>query len=386
MLSIGIRFVIMNLLTDNNDVTDSGETMREVRSRGGKNKGTPTLQAIASKGNRKHHNPLDDALSYNMGSAKKALAEQVALAAERKSRRDAMLAKRTMCYDRWMTGRYSMQDLAAFAGVPVHNIRQWVHRYQWPPRPIASSVLDALPGEVVGAQGETDVEILSKAAGVAANPDEVARQRTLSVARRKATVLSRNRELADRYHALAMKTMGLLADYAEGVQIRSTVRTVDAEGNPVFTPFYLISKANGFSDGVYRMGMIAEKSIKLDRLAHALENVDGDGNPIKAGRGGLQDPLSGRLTSEIANDLETLLKSLNQPGRLTPVPVGLQQVRVAGRSLDPVIPPDLHEEPVAPAPEAPPAVEPVPSVPLPEPSKPKALRPEDDPMFDPSLI
>lgn len=196
----------------------------------------------------------------------------------------------------------------------------------WPPRPVAAMARDLLPGilEQEHSGGETIEAVLAVAEG---RPENVAvsdKERAHNQAKRKARVLKRAQDLADKYHTMAATLVHHLSNYMAGTQDRSVVRSVDEQGKTIFLPFHLISKTHGLADGVYRVGMVIEKSLRCDRLAHALEGVDGDGNPTKAtGAAGLTDPLSSKTNDELIAESKKFLSLLQAPGRLTEVPPGL---------------------------------------------------------------
>lgn len=303
----------MNLPTDNDAVVSGGETLREARSRGGRGKRTPSLEAIAKKANLK---------------------ATASSAPDREQLRNRRLAASRQ----WLSGNYSLKELASMHGVPFRTMQSWSKRDSWPPRPTGSLVGKMLPSLVDGSPSDTVEHMTATAEGRRPNEEQVNAERARLTANRKAGVLRRNRDVADRYHHLALKTMELLTTYAEGKMERLTVVGKDKDGFEVHTPFYLISKTHGFADGVYRVGMIAEKSIKLDRLAHGLENVDGDGNPIKLGKGGVQDPNASKRTDELERELDELMSELRSPGRLTPRPSGFVDPMVAPSPVVPTVP------------------------------------------------
>lgn len=343
----------MNLPSDDETIVSTGETLREAKARGGRNKGKPSLEAISRKANRNKEKERND---------------------------------RVRAFTLWQTGNYTKRQLALALGVHYDTLKSWAKRDEWPERPLSAAVAEILPGVVASESGETNEEVLAAASGRRPDQEQVQKERANAQAKRKSQVLARNRLLADRYHLLAMKTMDLLTDYANGTLVRSVVKTVDEQGKPIFTPFYLISKTHGFADGVYRLGMIAEKSIKLDRAAHALEGVDGDGNPLKLGKGKLADPLATKLTSELEADLQNLLAAIQAPGRVTEKPSGLlPMVLDAAPAVSPsipVVPPGPLSEQLAPFIPAmlPPAAEDPPS-----PQRAETRPPEQDPAhaFDP---
>lgn len=243
----------------------------------------------------------------------------------------------------WRTGEYTQAQIGIALEVPTGTVYSWSSRNGWPPRPVAAMARDLLPSileeEVEG--GQTIEAVLAAAEGRKENKVESDRERANNQARRKAKVLKRAQDLADKYHTMAASLVHHLNNYMAGTQDRSVVRSVDEEGKTIYLPFHLISKTHGLADGVYRVGMVIEKSLRCDRLAHALEGVDGDGNPTKAtGAVGLGDPMSSKTNEELIAESKRLFSLLETPGRLTEVPPGLlEPIPLAAPVEVPVDPP-----------------------------------------------
>lgn len=289
----------MGFPIDDDSVLASGETLRQAKSRGGKSKAITSLET-ASRGKKKG------------GRKAKGTTSDVNWPAIR---------------EQWMTGRYSKPELAEMFGVPIGTLKSQAHRDRWPSRPLGPMVQQVLPSLAEAADPnaspETIERLLAAAEGREVNEEASDRERAVAAAQRKASVLRRHRNIADLYFALAVKTTHLLSDYADGKMSRSFVKTKDPDGKDVNVPFHLISKAHGFSDGVYRVGMILQRAVSLDRMVNALENVDGDGNPIGSGGAGASDQVSALTTDELERKLEELLDNLKAPGRVTALPPGL---------------------------------------------------------------
>lgn len=283
---------------DQDGITVSGETVREAKSRGGK-------QQMSRGVHRQVH-----------GSAKTPLGStwlQV--------RRD------------WESGAFSQRALADAHSIPIATLRSRMAASAnagdpWGSRPIADLVSKALPGLMdattpgVDPSAGTIESIIAQTEGRPVDPDAVANERAGGVAQRKAIILRGHRSMADRYQKLVNRTMDLLEEYVGGSMPFAFVRSKDAQGNPIVVPFHLLSKQHGFMDGVERAGSIMERTIKLQRMAHGLDGVDGDGNQIKPGSGGV-NPYAGLSDDELKVKVLQLASSLTLPSRVTPVPSGL---------------------------------------------------------------
>lgn len=278
---------------DQDGITRSGETIREAKKRGGRNQ--------PSKGKNKQ---AYGGMTTPSGTS--------------------WLQVRSD----WLTGAFTERGLADAHGVPIATLRSRMHKKSdpWGPRPLQHSISRALPGLVDAlpdgggsASMDTIEAITAQIEGRAVDSDAVHVERASSAAQRKAAILRNHRDMANAYTKLANLSVKLLTDYAEGSLPCSYVKSTDADGKLIHLPFYLLSKQHGLMDGVDKVGSIVSKAVNLQRLAHGLEDVDGDGNQRKPGAGAVNQ-YANLTDDELATKLSQLTESLSAPRRLTPVP------------------------------------------------------------------
>lgn len=235
----------------------------------------------------------------------------------------------------WETGAFSERGLADAHGIHVATLRARMRRKgdEWPPRPMTALVSAALPGlmDALPDGGDPDAatieSITAQIEGRPANNDEVLKERAKSSAQRKSLVLRNHRTMADDFQVLAYSTLKLLTDYSNGKLPRAYVTSVDSEGNKVTVPFHLLSKQHGLMDGVDKCGSILMKTIQLQRAAHGLEEVDGDGNPKPKDGKSSANPFTQLTDDELRMEFANLVNTLNTSGRVTPVPAGVVGLR-----------------------------------------------------------
>ncbi len=226
----------------------------------------------------------------------------------------------------WQTGAFTLRGLSSAHMVPLNTLTYRMKRDEkngapWGDRPLASAVTAVLPGFVVDADAR-DVSVEQVLADIEErepDADTVHKERASAVAQRKAVILRGHRQIAAECHALYTKAAFLLSEYMQGRQASAFVKASNEKGEQILLPLRLVSAQHGIMDGLDKLVKIAERTIKIEREANALQGVDGDGNPIKAT--GLSTNALAHLTDEeIVRKTEELAASLTVPGRLTPVP------------------------------------------------------------------
>jgi len=227
----------------------------------------------------------------------------------------------------WMTGAFSVLALSEAHGIDRTTLRHRMARDNWPPRPTAALVQQALPGAVldscIGGDEETIEATISLLEGRGTDADRLAAERAGSEAKRKAAILRDHRKMANDYGVLANRVLFLLTNYANGVSDVTFVQGKDHDGALVRFPFHLLSRQHGLMDGVHRLGTILEMAIRLQRVSNGLEDVDGDGNPKRAGAAGGSAVDRSKSDDELLAAVHSLMESLQTPSRMTPVPPGL---------------------------------------------------------------
>lgn len=237
----------------------------------------------------------------------------------------------------WATGAFSERGLADAHGIPISTLRARMKRKgdEWPPRPMSALVSAALPGlmDALPDGGDPDAatieSITAQIEGRPADSDAMLKERAKVSAQRKSLVLRNHRTMADDFQALAFSTLKLLTDYSKGTLPRAFVTSVDVEGNKVTVPFHLLSKQHGLMDGVDKCGSIMMKAIQIQRAAHGLEEVDGDGNPKPKDGKSSANPFTQLTDEELRMEFANLVNTLNTSGRVTPVPAGVVGLRGA---------------------------------------------------------
>lgn len=228
----------------------------------------------------------------------------------------------------WESGAFTERGLADAHGVHIATLRSRMRRKgdEWGPRPLQGMVSRALPGLVDAlpsgrdASSETIEAIIAQAEGRPVDAAALSAERVNASVQRKAVTLRSHREMADSYARLAQTTLKLLTDYAAGNLPCAYVRSKDHEGKDIIIPFHLLSKQHGLMDGVDKVGSILGRAFALQRSAHGLEDVDGDGNPKKPNGAGVANPYSRLTDEELVAKLGALSTALASPSRLTPVP------------------------------------------------------------------
>ena len=222
----------------------------------------------------------------------------------------------------WETGAFTLRGLADAHSVPVGTLRYRMAKEVWGDRPIAPAVQAALPGLVEDpSPRDSSVEtVLAAIEGRAPDPDVTHKERASNVAQRKAVVLRGHRQISDQLQVLYSKSVKLLDRYMDGELPFSFVKTKNERGEDMYLPFRLVSAQHGLFDGLDKVAKIAERLINIQRKAHGLEGVDGDGNPIKPNGSGATNILAGLREDEILTKVDGLMTALKAPTRLTPVP------------------------------------------------------------------
>lgn len=220
---------------------------------------------------------------------------------------------------------FTVADLAHAYGVNRKTLEYRMRRDVWGPRPTGPIAAKALPGlvEALSPDGVKDEETIEATIAVLegreVDPDALAQEKGKSQASRKAIILRDHRDFTKRYRGLLLTAMGCLEDYGNGKLRQSFVRGTGPEGNEVILSFNLFSRQSGFIDVVDKVGGILERTIKLERLSHGLESVDGTGAPRAPGAGDGAAPLGaalrGKTNDELDAMLSTMLSSFEEPHR-----------------------------------------------------------------------
>lgn len=225
----------------------------------------------------------------------------------------------------WETGAFTLRGLANAHGLVKSTLIYRMQKEKWGDRPLGPAVSAALPGFVheLSPKDASVEQVLAAIEGRVPDGDIIHAEQAASVAQRKAVILRGHRMMATELRQLYAKSVKLLSDYMEGRQENAFVISKNERGEKIHLPLRLISAQHGLMDGLDKAARIAERVISVERLANALEGVDGDGNPLKA-LGSSVNPLSHLTEEEILERTKALEASLVVPGRLTPVPSGLE--------------------------------------------------------------
>lgn len=228
------------------------------------------------------------------------------------------------------TGAFTVSDLAHLYGVPKSTVKFRAVKGGWV-KSAAPEIAKALPGLAQVANGgladeDTIEALVATAEGRAPDPDAVVKEQANSVARRKALILRDHRDLLTRYRKLFMAGAEVLDEYSQGRMKVSFVKGTNAKGEEMVLAFSMFSRQSGFIDAVDKLGGVLERVVKMERQSYGLEEVDGDGNPLKPKGSSSSDPLSSmrtKSTEELESELLSLVSDLRQQDRVTPIPSGV---------------------------------------------------------------
>ena len=228
------------------------------------------------------------------------------------------------------SGAFTIADLAHMYGIPKSTIRARSLRDNWV-KSLAPEVSRALPGLAQIANGgirdeDTIEAVIAQAEGRPVDSDAIVKEQASTVARRKAGVLRDHRDLLQRYRLLFVRGAEVLEEYSQGRMKVSFVRGTNVKGEEMVLSFSMFSRQSGFIDAVDKLGGVLERVVKMERQSYGLEEVDGDGNPLKMKGPASSDPLGGmrlKSTEELESDLLALVSDLRQHDRVTPVPAGV---------------------------------------------------------------